>query len=281
MRRGTRRRTRRRVGLLGSVAVVGVLATSIAVRDGSDDQTLDLANGATASASTFDWSTVTPETGLAWGSDTVLLSDGSVYSVSTAPGPYDPDDQAQYESVLYRSSDGRDWSAASLPSGVRSSDLAGAGDTLYSVGTSPSGGLVLSSSSDGASSWSSQDLPSDVTDLQARHPGDILLGQVEMAAKDASHMVVGITASTNLDLTKYRPEYSGDKYMWEWDDAGVKVYEADYGDCTVATTVVDSEGADTYAADADAARAIEEQAKSAGTRQATPPAPVGASSWTT
>jgi hypothetical protein len=89
-----------------------------------------------------------------------------------------------------------------------------------------------------------------------------MLGQVEMAAKDATHMVVGITASTNLDLSKYRPEYSGDKYVWQWDDAGVKVYEADYGDCTAVTTVVDSEGADTSAVDADAARNMEEQAKS-------------------
>ncbi len=41
--------------------------------------------------------------------------------------------------------------------------------------------------------------------------------------------------------------------MWEWDDAGVKVYEADFGDCTTMETAVDSDGSDP---DADAECAL-------------------------
>lgn len=241
-RRGTRRRTRRRVGLLGSVAVVGVLATSFAVRDPGRDQQVDLANGASASASTFDWSVVTPRSGLAWGGDTVLLADGSVYGISTAPGPYRPDEEQQFASTLYRSTDGAEWSPVSLPSGVHSSDLAGSGDTLYSVGTTPAGGIVLSSSSDGAGSWSSSDLPNEVVDLVARHPDRITLGQVELAAKDATHLVIGITASTSQDIGSYRPEYSGGRYMWEWDDVGVKVYELPEGECAGTTIITSADG---------------------------------------
>jgi hypothetical protein len=108
MRRGARRKTRRRVALLGSVAVVGLLATSVAIRSGDDGgQEVHVAAAPDAAASSFHWSVVTPKVGLAYGGDSAQLADGSVYSISTAPGP-SRDDQTP-ESVLYRSTDGAEW----------------------------------------------------------------------------------------------------------------------------------------------------------------------------
>ena len=232
MRRGGRRRTRRRAALVGSVAAVGLLATSVAVRDSGNGQEVR-SLGASATASTYDWSTVTPASGLGYGSHSAQLADGSVYSISTAPGPYQPDGpQSQFASTLYRSTDGSEWSAASLPSGVRSSDLAGAGDTLYSVGTAPSGGLVLSASTDGAASWTSASLPDDVVALQARHPGQIIAGPARVAARDGSHVVATIVATTQLDLTKLgHPEYPNDSYTWDWTDTGVTVSKTPISSC--------------------------------------------------
>ena len=155
MRRGTRRRTRRRVGLLGSVAVVGVLATSIAVRDGSDDQKLDLANGATASASTFDWSVVTPQSGLAWGGDTVLLADGSVYGISTAPGPV-PTGRRAAAPVDALPLDRRCRVVAGLACPTASARRTWPARATRSTASAPRrpAASSLSASSDGAGSWS-------------------------------------------------------------------------------------------------------------------------------
>ena len=95
MRRGSRRRTRRRTAFVGSLAVVAVLATSVALRDGSDDQKLQADYlSPEVTESTFDWSVVTPRAGLAYSSSSVQLG-GSIYSLSTAPAvagdanPYD------------------------------------------------------------------------------------------------------------------------------------------------------------------------------------------------
>ena len=232
MRRGGRRRARRRAGLLGSVAVLGVVATSVAVYDGGDDQQLQSSLGASASASTYDWSSVTPRSGLGYGGHTAQLADGTVYSISTAPGPYrDNGGDQQFASTLYRSDDGAEWSAASLPSGVRTSDLAGSGDTLYSVGTSPAGGVVLSSSTDGAASWTSLELPDDATAVRDRHVDKITLGSARVAARDGSHLVASMVATTSLDLSLYKPEYPTDRYAAQWDDTGVKVFENPVGSC--------------------------------------------------
>jgi hypothetical protein len=249
MRRGTRRRTRRRAGLAGAVAVAGILATTVAVRSTDDPQQQLTLGSPSAVASTYQWSEVTPKTGLAWNGHTAQLADGSIYSISTAPGPFDPTSDQQVPPALYRSTDGAEWREATLPSGVRSSDLAGAGDTLYSVGTSPAGGMLLSSSTDRAASWSSLELPDDVRQLQARHPGQIVLGQIGVAARDADHLVVATTASTSMDLTSYRPEYTPDRYMWTWDPTGVTVYQNPQSVCTV-----DASGGESPAKDPEVCR---------------------------
>lgn len=228
-RKGNRRRARRRAGLLGSVAVVGLLATSVAVHDGGRDEVVSQL-GASATASTFHWSSVTPKVGLGFGGNTTQLADGTVYSLSTAPGPYV--EGASSASTLYSSADGAEWAAQTLPSGVRTADLQGSGDTLYSLGTSPAGGLVLSSSDDGASSWTSSDLPSDVKAVQDRHPGMVTLGGARLAAHDSSHLVASITATANLDITKLgHPEYGNGEYSVEFTGDGATVRKNPKAEC--------------------------------------------------
>ena len=232
MRRGARRRARRRAGFAGGLAVAGVLAATLAVRDPGSDQQLEFRAGADVAASSYDWSTVEPANGLAYGDRTAQLDDGTIYGISTAPGRYDPEDwEAAQTPTLYRSTDGAEWAPVSLPGGVRTADLAGAGSTLFSLGTSPAGGLVLSSSTDGAGSWSSAELPADVAGLKARHGKRIGLLGAQVAALDHTHVLATTVAATNLDLTLYRPEIDPGTHGWTWDDAGVTVYELEKVDC--------------------------------------------------
>jgi hypothetical protein len=238
MRRGGRRRARRRAGLVGAVAALGLVATSVAVHDSGSDQKVTSVLGS-ATASTFDWSTVTPQSGLGYGNHTAQLADGSVYSLSTAPGTVSTD--APSASTLYQSTDGAEWSARSLPTGARTSDLAGAGNVLYAVGTSPAGGVVVSSSHDAAGSWSSVSLPDEAAQLQARHPGRIVLGPARVAARDGSHVVASIVATTNLDPGTFgHPEYAGEGYAWSFDADGATVYENPKSECA---NIADASGA--------------------------------------
>ena len=239
MRRGSRRRARRRAGFVGGLAVVAVLGATLAVRDPGSDQQVDVAPAANVAVSSYDWDTVVPRSGLGFGERTAQLADGSLFGISTAPGPFDGDDpEAALAPTLYRSTDGTEWAAASLPSGMRTADLAGAGATLYSVGTAPAGGLVLASTTDGASSWSSTELPGDLAALRARHGAKVVVSTVRVAAADAAHVVVTAVAQTTTDLTAYRPEVDPGRHAWRWDDAGVTVYEIEEVPCTEEAGVV-------------------------------------------
>ena len=230
IRRGARRRTRRRSALVGSLAVVAVLATAVALRDGSDDQRVEQGFLAPEVVpSPFEWSTVSPETGLAWSSSSVQL-DGVVYSLSTAPAAEtDPSRGDVGPPSLYRSDDGAEWARVTAPDGVRVSSLAGAGDTLYALGTAPAGGgtrdLVLSTSTDGASTWSNITLPRDLAEIEARHPGQVFVNTPRVVARDATHLVANVGVSANLDPSQYFPEMNeGDRaYSSEWTADGLVV----------------------------------------------------------
>ena len=88
MRRGTTRRNRRRGAVLGAVAVLGVVATSVAVYDDGKDPVELASQSAVVVPSPFEWSVAHPESGLGYSSSQVELANGAVYGLSTAPGPY-------------------------------------------------------------------------------------------------------------------------------------------------------------------------------------------------
>jgi hypothetical protein len=230
MRRGTRRRTRRRGALVGGVAVIGLLATSVVLRDGGDDQKVDVTLATPdVSASTYDWSTLSPDAGLGYAGSQAQLADGSLYGLSTAPGPVN-EQTYNRPATLYRSDDGAEWTKVTLPTGLSPSSIASSGDTLYALGTAPAGGstrdLVLAASHDGAATWSSITLPHEVGDLEARHPGQIVISSPRIAAVDATHQLATVVVSANLDPTNLKPEYKDQDVTWQWTDTGVTFYEA-------------------------------------------------------
>ena len=249
VRRGTRRRNRRR-GAIAGVAVLAVGAATFSVIDrGEPDTKVDSNLSSSVVASPLDWTVVTPEVGLGYSRATAIV-DGSVYSLSTAPGPYDG--EGSFESHLYRSDDGAAWAEVSLPPGVRSSSLAAADGTLYAIGTAPAGGggrdLVVSASTDGAATWSSVTLPADIAALEARHPGQIIISQPSVAAVDASHLVASIVVTANPDVVALLPGVADPNAGWEISEGGVTVFElapCDDGspECSVMagapTTIVD------------------------------------------
>jgi hypothetical protein len=228
MRRGTRRRNRRR-GAIAGVACLAVVAASFAVIDRDEpDATVDSSLAAAVVPSALDWTVTAPGTGLGYSRATTLAG-GSVYSLSSAPGP--GDEAGMAETHLYRSEDGAEWAEVSLPGGMRPSSLGSTGDVLYAIGTAPasSGGrdLVVSTSTDGASSWSSVTLPSAVAELEARHPGQIMLSQPAVAAADASHVVASVVVTANPDLDALLPASATPNSGWSLTADGATVYAPD------------------------------------------------------
>jgi hypothetical protein len=225
VRRGTRRRNRRRAAI-GGVAAIAVAATTFSVLERQPAPQDDDLAAAGVVATPLDWTVVEPGSGLGY-SRAAALADGTIYSLSTAPGPYDED--ASFEPTLYRSTDGAEWAEVTLPADMRASAIASEGSSLYAVGTAPAGGgardLVLSTSTDGAASWSSITLPDDVAALEARHPGEITISQPDVAAADATHVVASIVVTATPDVASLLPGEVDPAAGWETTAEGVTVYE--------------------------------------------------------
>lgn len=245
-KRGHRRRNQKRGGVLAAVAVLGALGTSVVLQDPDDSQAVDADYATAVVPSTLDWTVVQPEVGLGYGSSTTALSDGSLYALSTAPGPMTG--QQSSNQHLYRSTDGLEWAEVRLPTGLRTSSLSGDGDTLYAVGTAPGGGsarrVSVAASSDGGDTWTTVSLPEELAQLDRDHPGMLNVSSPSVAALDATHQVATFTVSANIDPHSYRddiPDNSG----WEATDTGVTIYEPMDESCFVAasTTIVDTDDA--------------------------------------
>ena len=228
MRRGARRRNRRR-GAVVALAALAVVTTSVSVigRDGPD-ATVDSDLAASVVPSPYDWTVVSPRSGLGFGGSSAVV-DGTVYSLSSAPGP--GTDQPSTGPHLYRSDDGAEWTEVPLPEGVRLSSLAGAEGALYALGTAPAGGgtgrdVVMSTSDDGAATWTNVVLPGDISALEARHPDQITLSTPSIVAADSTHLVVSIVVTATPDVAALLPgvDISGG---WEIRPDGLRVYEPD------------------------------------------------------
>ena len=224
MRRGTRRRNRRR-GAVVAMAALAVVAASISIVDRGDPRTVESGVAAAVVASPFDWTVVSPQTGLGYLRSSATL-DGQLYSLSTAPGERQV--TSSFEPHLYRSDDGAEWAEVSLPEDMQPSSLTAAAGTLYALGTAPAGGggrdLVMSASSDGAGTWTEVVLPGDVAALEARHPGQVTLSRPAIAALDAHHIVASVVVSATPDVPALLPGIGADA-GWEITPDGVTVYE--------------------------------------------------------
>ncbi len=222
-----RARRRRTVRLTGTItaSVIVVLGAIALISSTLGSAPIDLASdhGTSSSlpaAAALRWTTVDVPDGLGWSVDTVTMADGSLYGLSTAPGPDDPNATAPKPSVLYRSADGRSWQARTLPTGLSPTALATAGGNLYAVGTAPAGGnvdLVVAASTDGAATWTAAHIPAPAAELRARYPNRISISSpvittgsagivaavVVRADPDAARLLapLGVTSENQYQIT--------------------------------------------------------------------------------
>lgn len=224
-----RRRVRRTTVMAAAVVTLGT-STLVVTRGGDDPEELT-AQSAAVTPSALDWSVVDTTSGLsadAYGGP-VVSADGAVYSLSTAPGPFDPD-VGSVPATLYRSTDGAEWSPVGMPDDFSPTALAGQGSRLYTVGTAPAGGAVtyrLASSDDGGSTWSTTDVPSDLRALAEQYPDEIVVSPPTVAVHEGTVVVSG-TVTANPDIEDRLPE-SDRGMVWSITDDGVEVSPPECG----------------------------------------------------
>jgi len=192
--------------------------------------------------------------GLSWSNSSVAASDGSLFSLSTAPGPA-PTDTGKVEGqppTLYRSTDGRAWNAAGLPADLSASSLATSDGRLYAVGTAPGGGgidIVVASSSDGAQTWSETRIPQPAAALKAQFPDEVHVSS-PVITTGVHGLVAAVTVTAYPDLNRLLPN-DGPFTNWHYTDAGVDIYgdpNAGGRDC-LSVTPSDSSGSSANSSD--------------------------------
>lgn len=98
--------------------------------------------------------------------------------------------------------------SAALPDDLWASDVAAAGDTVYAVGTGAAGGdngaLRLVGSGDGGATWDDLALPLDLAALEARYPGEIGVGGIDVAAGPGG-VVAAVTVRAVPDIEDRLP----------------------------------------------------------------------------
>lgn len=216
-----RRRTRRAAGSVCAVGVLGLGSVAVFGRDGGESVSVGGAGSsaaagvsgstaptsasgpdAPASASPLRWATVDVPAGLGWSTSEVATSDGSLFSLSTAPGSLGPDDEVG-PPVLYRSTDGQSWGPTALPTGLQASGLATSGSSLYAVGTTAAGGrvdVVIARSDDGAASWTSATIPDPLADLRGAPNVEMALGAPRVAVAADGSMLAAVSATAYPEI---------------------------------------------------------------------------------
>jgi hypothetical protein len=181
------------------VAVAAAAALTIGAvaifTGGEPSQSVDVA-GDPGTASTLTWTAIDVDEGLGWSHADLTTGDGTIYGLSTAPGPQSKDQPLNRPSTLYRSSDGQTWETVEVPGGMSPTALASSDDHLYAVGTSASGGtinIVLATSDDGAASWDEASIPAPAAALKARFPGE-----VQLSAPRITHGPNGVLAAVTV-----------------------------------------------------------------------------------
>jgi hypothetical protein len=229
-----RRRTRRSLAAAGLALTVG--ATAVVLTQGGEPAAEVAVQAATVTDTPFDWAVAESSSGLSslGTTATALTDDGSVYAVSTAPGPQV--EGTPPPATLYRSTDGADWTPVALPADFWATSVAGAGSQLYAVGTSPAGGGVehrIVSSADGGTTWSTAAVDTVPDELRSRYPGEIRAGHPSVAVRGDT-VVVSTRVYADLDVRARAPGGLSDEEWWQETDDGVVVVSAPV--CEGATT---------------------------------------------
>jgi hypothetical protein len=227
--RAARHRRSRQAMSVAAAAILLIGAVVLLSRSPSH-QSVKVAGQAGVDRAPLTWSAVDVTDGLAWGRDAVDAGHGSLFSLSTAPGPVNPTDVAT-KAVLYQSSDGRSWTTAGLPDDLSASALAASSGSLYAVGTAPGGGgsidLVVASSNDGAHTWSEARLPQPAADVKARFPNEVQI-LAPVITSGPHGVVAAVTVVAMPDLAPLLPadaQTSG----WQMNATGVDVFAPEPG----------------------------------------------------
>lgn len=208
-RAGRRRRTRRATAVALATATLGT-STMLVTRGGGSPA--EVTTGApVVTPSPLEWALVEPSIGLSGfrgGATTAIADDGTVYALSTAPGPAPSDPGAPAPLTLYRSTDGAEWSPVEMPADFWASALTGSGGRLYAVGTAPAGGdatrYALATSADGGATWTTAPVSPDTAALTARYPGEVVVGDPTVAVHDGT-VVVSTWLGAHLDVESRLP----------------------------------------------------------------------------
>lgn len=240
--RARRRRRNRGVGMV--VAVALTVGTGAAVLSGPEEQALQYMSPSSLTPSPFDWTLVEPVSGMVSKRSTAL-TDGSIYSLSTAPGAVSTGDEPLH---LYRSVDGAEWDEVALPDDLWAGSLTSVGSSLYAVGTAPGprGGaqMAIAVTDDGGTSWRTEVLTTpDLDVLVADHPGQVTARSMVVVDGPAG-LVGAVRVHSNPDVGQLLPPDVDLEGRWtSIDTRGVIVFDQDTdgpgGDVDPWTTDVD------------------------------------------
>ena len=221
-------RRRRNHRLAGAVVAATVIVTGAVVvfTGGTQKQAVNVGSSPREARTDLQWTSFDVPDGLGWSSAMVSADDGSIYGLSTAPGPIAPDQQFP-KRALYRSTDGRSWTEATLPDGFSPNALATSADHLYAVGTAPAGGnaidVVIASSTDGAQHWTQATIPTPRSDLKERFPTEVSIDPPVLAV-GPSGLVAGVSVRVFPDVARLLPEVASSGQGYRFTASGIDVY---------------------------------------------------------
>jgi hypothetical protein len=223
-----RRHRRAAVSACTAIAVLGGALSVVNMGSSSaPEHVVARAGGGTLVASSLEWTSVTPRSGLSWSSATIVGPDKALYGLSTAPGSVGDDGSAP---VLYRSTDGVEWTPTTLPDGLHPSSIASAGQSIYAVGTAPAGGnanvVQLASSTTAGGTWSKVDVPLDLDSLERKYSVKLGVSKLSVAG-NGTQTVVAVAISAQDDVVdRLVPGGVAQGQGYTVDDAGLTVYVA-------------------------------------------------------
>lgn len=154
-----------------------------------------------------------PGRGLGWSTDIAIGDDENVYSLSTAPGVHDPNQEWTPEpQILYRSPDGSEWTVVGVPGDLWASSLDAADGRLYAIGTGPAAaaegepyGLQVGASSDGGATWSHTSLPLDLAGLKDAYGDNVSAGAAQLAVSSDGAVLAAMTLQAWADPYELLP----------------------------------------------------------------------------
>jgi hypothetical protein len=223
---GRASRRRRRFVAITTAVALGVAGAGVdAIRTGHHGGTEIALGSAPRATSGITWQRVASTSALFGAS--LPSGTGPLYALSTAPADTNPKSRP---TVVYRSADGVNWSAAAtLGNDLYLTNLSGNDSRVYAVGTGPATAstgtnLLVGWSDDQAKSWVKHALPIDLAAISAK-ASSVYLGESDVAV-GAKGVVVSAVVSAQLDVPAVLPAGVTAPHGWAITPDGVDVLGA-------------------------------------------------------